>query len=213
MRRLLLALLLLGCAPEEAPAPAAETSAPPRSLAGLVPSPSPVLYGSDTIPIGAFVYYEDFEKGFRGWELPKDPTGVALRALRAPACGGLWTVHLGLPGQREFAPVAGHHVLTKTAPLDLTRAKRPQLKFDVKGLTQPVEALHMTAEIRPPGGSWQPIGRPIKGGYMFVASIVADLTPWAGRFLGLRFVYDMAPAEAKTKGFYLDDIMVIEPQG
>ncbi len=173
----LLLSLLLGCAPEEAPQPGLASNAPPRSLAGLLPSPSPQVFGSDRIPVGRFVYYEDFEKGFDGWALPPAPAGVALRPLKAPACGGLWTVHLGLPGQQPYVPVAGHHVLTKRRPLDLRQARRPKLKYDVKGLTYPAEALDLTAEVRSVGGLWQPIGRRIRGGYMFMASIVAALTP------------------------------------
>lgn len=213
----LFALLLSGCAPSDVPAPvpAAGTSSTPTSLAALVPSPAPVRYGSDKVPVGTFVYYDDFEKGFDDWELPPAPAAdtVGLRALKAPACGGLWTVHIGLPEQKPYIPSVGSFMLSKKAPLDLSKAQKPWFKYDVKGVTFPAEALDLTAEIRPPGGDWQPVGRRIVGGYVFMASIGADLTAYAGQKLGLRFVATLKPGQDASKGIWLDDVVVIEPAG
>lgn len=213
-RLLLLPLLLAACAPAPAGAPAAGGPTPPAAT--LAPPPSPfgpaVDYGSDKVPPGSFVFFEDFERGFDRWAMPDPKAQVAFRPLNALACGGLWTIMLGPEGGAEFTPAPGEHVLALKAPLDLTKARAPFLKYDVKGESSPAEALDLVAEIRGTDGAWTPVGRRVRGGYVFMASIGADLTAWAGQPVGLRFRATFAPGAGPMKGFMLDDVQVIEPR-
>ena len=207
---LLLALLAAACAPQAAPPP------PGAALPTLAPVPSPfgpaVSYGSDPLPAGSFVFFEDFERGADRWTLPDPAAPVAFRVANVRACGGLYTILLGRADLAPYAPDAGEHVLALAAPLDLTKARRPFLKYDVKGTTTPATALDLVAEVRGADGAWTPVGRRVRGGYVFMASIGADLTPWAGQAVGLRFRAALAPGTAPTEGFYLDDVQVIEPR-
>lgn len=205
---LVLSLLLAGCAPTPAPPPPppAPTLAPPPAIGAAAD------YGSDKVPAGAFVFFEDFEKGFERWAMPDPSAAVAFRPLEAPACGGLWTVLLGTRDHAPFTPTAGEHVLASKAPIDLSKAVRPFLKYDVKGVTHPAEALDLTAEVKGADGTWTPVGRRVRGGYVFMASIGADLTAWAGQRIELRFRATLGPTSEPTQGFYLDDVLIIEPR-
>jgi hypothetical protein len=191
MRHLLPLLLLAGCAP--APVITAATPSP-------MP-PVPVSANSDPVPAGKFLFYEDFENGTDRWELPA--TGWQL--LNAFTCGGKYTMLLpdsGQPGESTF---------TLKQPIDLAKAVKPVLKFDVKGLTTPEDAVVIQAELRPAGKDWQPLGHDARGNHVFVASVAADLTPYVGQAVGLRFHGVTKAGKADSKGMYLDDVAVIEP--
>lgn len=205
---LLLATLAAACGPQAG-------LAPPAALPTLAPAPTPfgpgAGFASDRIPAGPFLFFEDFEKGYDRWTLPDPAPAVAFRSLNAPTCGGMWTILLGTADHGPFTPAPGEHVLALKAPLDLTKAKRPFLKYDVKGVTWPAEAVDLVAEVRTAGGLWTPVGRHVRGGYLFMASIGADLTPWVGQKPELRFRATMTAGEQASVGMYLDDVQVIEP--
>ncbi|MDB5099360.1 MAG: hypothetical protein JWM80_3781 [Cyanobacteria bacterium RYN_339] len=190
MRHLLLLVCLAGCAP-------AATFQPPNPAA----SGPPVATNADLVPTGKFLFYEDFENGTEKWELPA--TGWQL--LNAYSCGGKFTMLLpdtGRPGESYF---------TLRAPLDLGKLVKPLLKYDVKGLTTPEDATVIQAEVRPPGQDWRPLGHDARGNHAFAAAVVADLKPYAGQTVGLRFHGTTKAGQADTKGMYLDDVGVIEP--
>jgi len=199
---------LPGCGPQAGASPAeiASTLAPATS-----PTSLPVAK-SDAVPAGAFVFFEDFEQGTARWQLPAGTEPVAWRLLNALTCGGKYTMLIGQDNQVPFAAAEGESVLTLKSPLDLTRAVRPQLKYDVKGLAYPADALTIQAEIQPSGEDWRPWGRAVNGAFVFMGSVVADLTPYAGKSVGLRFRARFKPAGEPAKGMYLDDVVVIEPR-
>jgi hypothetical protein len=190
MRHLLPLLFLAGCAPT------ATLPAPGLSAVG-----TPAATNADRVPAGKFLFLEDFEGGTARWELP----ATGWRLLNAMSCGGLYTMLLPDAGQ------PGESVFTLKEPLDLKAASKPVLKFDVKGLTSPEDAVVIQAEVRPEGKDWQPLGHDARGNHVFVASVVADLAPFAGQAVGLRFHGVTKAGKADAKGMYLDDVAVIEP--
>jgi hypothetical protein len=209
------AALAMACSP--APTPVGPAAAgggfgdAPGAYGPATPTTPDPVWGSDPVPAGSFLFYEDFEKGYDRWAMPDPKAEVAFRPLNAPTCGGLWSILLGTADHERYTPAAGEHVLALADPLDLTKAKRPFLKYDVKGVTFPETAIDLTAEVRPEGGAWTPVGRRIRGGYVFMASIGADLTAYAGQQVGLRFRATFTAGEAAAKGMYLDDVQVLEP--
>jgi hypothetical protein len=187
MRRLAPLLLLAACTP-----------APPAPVP--TPTPVPSQPSSDPVPTGKFLFYEDFEAGTDRWQLP----ATGWHPIMASSCGGKYAMILDLaPGDSSFS---------LKQPLDLSTAVRPVLKYDVKGVTTPPDAVTVQAEIRPPGQDWRPVGHATHGDHVFVAGVVADLTAYAGQAIGLRFHATVGAAEAVYKGYYLDDIEVIEPR-
>lgn len=187
MRYLLPLLLVASCAP--APVITAAT-----------PSPSPSV-NPDMAPSGKFLFYEDFENGTDKWELP----ATGWQILAAYSCGGKYTMLLpdaGKPGETVF---------TLKEPLDLAKAVKPVLKYDVKGLTNPATAVELRVEVKPAGKDWLAVGHTTQGDHVFVASQIADLVPYVGQAIGLRFVGTTRDGKADSKGMYLDDIAVIEP--
>ena len=130
-----------------------------------------------------------------------DPGGIVFAHL--VGVGRTKAQHLGDPGESTF---------TLKEALDLKTAIKPVLKFDVKGLTSPEDAVVIQAELRPAGQDWQPLGHDARGNHVFVASVVADLQPYAGQTVGLRFRGVTKAGKADSKGMYLDDVAVIEPQ-
>ncbi len=212
---LLLAALATSCTALDATPPGQAVGA--AALAAPIPTPSATstttspTFGSDPVPAGAFLFYEDFERGYDRWALPDASAAVTFRKLNAPTCGGLWSILLGTADHARYTPAPGEHVLALKAPLDLSKAKKPFLKYDVKGVTFPAEAVELWAEIRGAGGAWTPVGRRVRGGYVFMASIGADLTAWAGQPIDLRFRARMTTGTEGAKGMYLDDVQVVEP--
>jgi hypothetical protein len=131
--------------------------------------------------------------------------------LQAYACGGAYTMHVGLPEQAPFTPEAGESVLATRTPIDLRRGTSPRLKFDFLGTASPAAAMTMHVEARSPGADWKAVGEPVTAQYVTMRSIVRDLTPWAGTMAELRFRVVMQAGTAPSKGVFLDDIQVIEP--
>jgi hypothetical protein len=185
-------------------------------LLDSVPTPTPRPLAGTLPPVaGAFLFYEDFEKGMAGmkrWTISGPARDVAWRLLEARTCGGQFTMHLGRPKQATFQAARGDSYLTLSAPLDLRTAKKPTLKYDVKGVANPPEAVRYQAEIRPAGGKWTPLGPVIEGRFVLMQSIYLDISRYAGQPLGLRFHAWTQPGREPSKGLYLDDVFVIEPQ-
>jgi hypothetical protein len=198
----IIALALAGCA-----APAA----PVAPAGSPVPSPSPSTGISPSQLTGAFLFYEDFEKGMDRWAIAGPDGPVGWHLLKAYACGGLYSMLMGQADQTPFTAGAGEYTLTLKALLDLTRAKRPHLRYDVKGLATPETAFAFQPEARRPGGDWQPIGDRSTARFVLVNTLAADMTAFAGGTAELRFRVVSRPADAPTKGMYLDDVQVIEP--
>ncbi|MEB3196743.1 MAG: hypothetical protein VKP62_06015, partial [Candidatus Sericytochromatia bacterium] len=181
----------------------------------LPPPPTPMPLPSAprlTVPRqGSFIFYEDFEKGLDRWNLSGGSGGVGWTRLNAFTCGGAWTMLLGTPEWTPYREVVGEAFLTTKAPIDLAKANRPHLFFDVRGEAEPAEALATQAEVSPDGKVWQPIGEPTTARHRFVSTLFADLTPFRGSGLYLRFRARLQVRTAPTKGLLLDDIHLIEP--
>lgn len=208
---LLTAALLNACAGGTPSAPT-PTSAVEAAVAGapvVTPSQEPVK--SDPVPAGPYLFYEDFEHGQDRWTMPAAGSAAGWRVLHAHTCDGDYTMLYGQDAQAPFSGPAAESVLALNAPLDLTGAKKPVLKYDVKGEAVPDSAGSITAELKAPGGDWQAVGRISHANHAYAASVVSDLTPWVGQQVQLRFRADLA-ASSQTTGLYLDDIAVIEPQ-
>jgi hypothetical protein len=211
----LLAAVVAACsgedtAPVASPSPSASTA--PISLLDALPSPTPnrTLPSMPTEVAGAFVFFDDFEKGAGRWAMTGGAKGVGWHHLKAATCGGLYTMLLGEAKNPATTFAAAESFLVLKAPLDLTKARAPQLQFDLKGETSPPEAAVITAEAREPGGPWMPLTQPATARFQLVVTYTADLTPYAGKRLELRFRGVTKPAKRKSKGFYLDDVHVVD---
>lgn len=183
------------------------------SLLDSVPKARPSLPGIPAYmaPVsGSFLFYEDFEHGMKRWHVQGGGDGVAWRLLEAHTCGGAFTMHLGKPKQAPYAAARGESYLVLTDGLDLTTAKRPTLKYDVKGVCDPISAITYEVELKPPGGAWRVVSPAVDGRFDGMRSLYLDLTPYAKKRVGLRFHAHVKPTQKPTKGLYLDDIHVIE---
>ena len=213
---LLTALGALGaCKGEEqgatgSPSPTAVAST--LSLSAALPSPTP----DSTLPrmapeiAGAFLFYEDFERGRDKWAISGGAKGVGWHHLKAATCGGLYTMVLGEAKNPPTRFAQGEALLTLKQPIDLRKAKSAQLQYDIKGSLKPADAATIVAEARSPGGAWKAIAPPATARFPLVVTFTADLSPWLGQQVELRFRGSTKPAAEPSKGFYLDDIHVIE---
>lgn len=191
-RRAIALLLLAGCARE----------------AGPPPEPTPA------VPlVGPFLFYEDFENTERPWRAEGAAGGIGWYRLNAPVCGGAYAMHMGKAIQQPFAGGSGTFTLTLATPIDLTKAKRPHLTYDVRGVADPAEAVVLQPEARRPGGAWKAVGTPAAGRYRFVFTRFADLSEFTGGPIELRFSTVLAPSAAPHKGLYLDMVQIVEPTG
>lgn len=207
---------LAACKPEEqsataSPSPATAVAST-VSLSGALPSPTP----DHTLPsmppevAGSFVFYEDFEKGMARWAISGVSKGVGWHHLKAATCGGLYTMVLGEAKNPATRFGTGESFLTLKAPVSLAKAKAPQLQYDIKGVTNPADAAAITAEIREPGGAWKAIAPKATARFPLVVTFTASLVPYLGKKLELRFRGSTQPAKEPTKGFYLDDIHIVD---
>jgi hypothetical protein len=226
MKRLLLAVLalnVLACKPTEekaaAPSPSpAPTASAPMSLAEALPSalPSTVLPSMPPPTAGRFVFFDDFENGTAKWQVDEGKGGLGWHHIKSKSCGGLYTMVLGTPHNDPFKSDAfkGGQVtayLGTAKPIDLKGAHKPQLQFDLKGYTTPKEVLTIQPEVRPAGGAWQPVGAPATAQFPVVVTFTADLTPYAGQAVDLRFKGTIKGNDQPNKGVFLDDVHVVEP--
>lgn len=212
---------LAGCA--AAPVPVAPSPAP--VVVSVAPSPgaSPAVptddegasaANSQKVPEGAFLFYEDFEHGTDRWDIPAvAPDAVAWRLLHAHSCTGEYTMLLGRDQQAAFTGPAADSVFTLKDGLDLSKGVKPMLKYDLKGLALPYDAIAFQPEVQPPGGAWQPLGQPVQADHNFALTYTDDLSAWAGKRLGLRFRVTVKATDKPTSGIYLDEIAVLEPRG
>lgn len=205
-RHALLAASLIVWAIGQAPAGA--------SLKDSLPTPAPPpLPGLDATlkPVGgAFLYYEDFERGLDKWTVSGGEGDWGWHLLNAKTCGGLFTMHLGHKKHQSLTPKATDGFVTFKTPIDLRKAKNPVLKFDVKGSAVPYDAATYQTQVRQPGGAWKTLGPAIDARFPMVRSIYLDLRPYKGSKLELRFHGKLKPSAKPTLGLYLDDIHVIE---
>ncbi|MEB3222425.1 MAG: hypothetical protein VKS61_10140 [Candidatus Sericytochromatia bacterium] len=196
--------------PMASPSPSALQ--PGLSLRDALPSPTPnqALPSMPPPLMGAFVFYEDFERGISRWRIEGGKGGVGWHLLHAATCGGRYTMVLG----REMNPVAdlvaADALLTLRAPLKLPAGVPLQLKYDLKGTVAPPEASRITAELRGGQGPWQPAAPTATARYPLMVSYRVDLTPRGGQQVWLRFRGATRKALGKHKGFYLDDIQVLQ---
>jgi hypothetical protein len=202
-------------APQPAPAPAvalASTEPAFKSLLNSVPSPMPipVLPSMPPPTAGSFVFYEDFENGIARWKMANGTNGVGWHHIKSKSCGGFYTVVLGKKENATFTKERAEAYLVVTKPIDLRKSKKPQLQYDLKGATMPPEILTVTVEGRRPGGAWRPIGAKANARYAVVVTFTADLKPYVGGLLDLRFKGVVKGGEKPVKGMFLDDIHVVE---
>jgi hypothetical protein len=207
LARILIAVALAAASPVPAPNPQAPHLAPSLLDALPSPTPRPILPPMPSPVVGPWLFHEDFEHGMDRWRATGDP---CWHLLRAAACGGLYTMVLGRAHNDVFTNLraAGDLVLAK--PIDLTRARRPHLQYDLKGLCYPADLLAIRPYVRRPGGAWKPVGQPGQARYPLVVTFAADLTPWAGGPIELRFHGDMKPGPKANRGLYLDDVNVVD---
>lgn len=206
----LLALLAAGCA-EPAAAPVAPSASALPSLIASVPTPAPTAKPALAVPAGAFLFFEDFERGVDRWELPEGAEKPQWRQLQAYTCGGAYTMLLGRPKASPYVPAEGASILALKAPIDLKKAVKPVLKFDVVASATPADALTVQPEVKAGEGDWQPLGEAVTASYPLMLPIVRELTPYVGQAIALRFRATMRAGSGETRGFYLDDVHVIEP--
>ncbi|HEY9720412.1 MAG TPA: hypothetical protein V6D47_00245 [Oscillatoriaceae cyanobacterium] len=211
-KALLAGLLLVGCS---ANAPDAENAVSSLNLPGFDNTPTAVSDGepSPDVPLtGAFLFFDDFEHGTRKWTIGGGSANPHWALLHAPTCTGAYVMHLGKPDVSNFTPAAGEQTLTLVAPIDLTGAKRPQLTYDVLGSDDPQNAIVVQPEVQVDGGAWTPVGTPALARYDLTRTRFADLTAYDGKRVLLRFDTVLEPSGAATKGMFLDNVQVIEPQ-
>lgn len=185
----------------------------PEPLTDALPSPTPApsLPPMPRVAVGPHYFHEDFEHGMARWQATGAAGEVGWHHLRAAACGGRYTMVLGRPGNQPFAATAATALLTLTTPIDLTHARKPRLEYDLKGVSEPWDLFTVTAEARRPGGAWKPVGAAGTARYAIVATFTADLTPYAGHPVELRFRGVVKNVSRANRGFYLDDVIVLEP--
>jgi hypothetical protein len=223
MKRPLLALLalsLLACKPSKeeqatAPSPSPSPSASATlSLAAALPSalPSTVMPKMPTPVAGRFVFFDDFENDAAKWKTEGGKGGVAWYRIKSKSCGGLYTMVLGTAKNEPFKHVETTAYVATARPVDLKGTVHPQLQYDLKGYTTPVEVLEIQPEIRVAGGAWQPVGAVATGQFPVVVTFTADLTPFAGKQIDLRFKGVVKGNEQPNKGIFLDDVHVVEPK-
>lgn len=208
-----LALALAACEPnvEKVPEPAQPSMSAPVSLLDALPSPTP----DQTLPsmppaiAGSFLFYEDFERGADRWTMAGGRDGIGWHLLKASTCGGLYTMVLGHKLNEATRLATGSSTLTLKAALPIPAAGEFQLKYDVKGAVTPPEAATIHAEIRPANGKWSSIAPVATARFPLVVTFKANLAPYLGQTINLRFRGTTETTREPQKGFYLDDIYII----
>ncbi|MNK79122.1 hypothetical protein D3C87_987820 [compost metagenome] len=206
------AIALSACSASPSPAP----SAPPAPTPTPKPTPDAWQFvnpdAPDRIILGSVRFWEDFETDLSRWTIDGSAGDARWLRLEGNFCGGAFTMLFGLPDRTEFASGAGLSTLTLNAPIDLAGVTRPHLTYDVRGLSYPQDAIMVQPEARRPGGEWSPVGPvtvsryPSDMGYR-----AADLTPYAGGEVEIRFKAYLSSLERPTRGFMLDDVKILEP--
>lgn len=190
--------------------------APPRAdFAALLPSPRPSPDPGDRPPPGSlagpFLFYDDFEQAPARWRFEGGADGVGFGRLRYLGCSGVYTLHAGRRDHAPFRPTPLTATATLEAPIDLTEARRPLLRYDVRGSAEPPDALVIQPQVRRQGETaWHDVGEPARARYPLMMTRYALLTPFTGARITLRFRARLAPGAGETRGVYLDEIQVIE---
>lgn len=187
----------------------------PVSLKEALPSPTPMRNLPPMPPEipGSFVFYEDFEKegAMANWTITRSHKTVGWHRLKASTCGGLFTMVLGVDKNPPTTLGKGESMLTLKRPIDLRKQKTLQLQYDVRGEMRPPETAVIICEGRVPGRAWKPLAPRAEARYPLVVTFTADLSSYAGKKLELRFRGLTQTIAYPTKGYYLDDIVVIAP--
>lgn len=188
---------------------------PGMSLSGALPSPTPdrTLPSMKPEMAGSFVFYEDFEKGSAKWVLGVGKSGVGFHHLKAATCGGLYTMVLGEAKNPPTNFAKEEVYLTLRTPIDLRKVKKSQLQYDLKGDVTPPDSATIIAELRPVGGRWRVIAPKATARFPLVVTFTAELDPYLGKQIELRFRGVTKPAKQPGKGFYLDDVHVVQALG
>ena len=169
------------------------------------PKPTVVLAGT-------FLFYEDFEHGTARWRWSGGTPQVHWLLLNARTCGGEYTMLMGQPNQAPFTTARGTAWLTLLPPVDLRKAHRPHLTYDIKTQATPDDALTLQPQARAVGGRWRSVGAIARAHYALVFTRFADLTAFVGKRVELRFEVRFRPMASRTTGLYLDNVQIIEPQ-
>ncbi|MEB3330415.1 MAG: hypothetical protein VKQ33_14415 [Candidatus Sericytochromatia bacterium] len=205
-------LAVLACGPVPGPGdvvPSVPTPPAPTATPTAVPTPPPLP--PDVPRQGTFLFFEDFEQGLARWTIEGGTAQVGWQHLNAYTCGGAWTMLLGTPGRRPFANARGEAVLRLRAPIDLAKARRPYLFFDVRGQTVPEEAVVLQPEVSLDGRAWTPVGEAVRGRFPFVSHHHASLEAFLGKAVQLRFHVAFQVGSTPVLGVLLDDVNVLEP--
>ncbi|MEB3283864.1 MAG: hypothetical protein VKN33_01075 [Candidatus Sericytochromatia bacterium] len=210
---LLLVVGLSACDPgtEKNPQTPAPSLSAPISLLDALPSPTPdqTLPSMPPAMAGSFLFYEDFERGTERWEISGGKGEIGWHLLKASTCGGLYTMVLGhtLNQASRFARTSS--LLSLKTDIAIPPQGQFQIKYDVKGNVTPPEAAIIQAEIRPENGTWIRIAPTASARFPLVVTFKADLAPFLGQTIGLRFRGTTETTQDPQKGFYLDDIHII----
>ncbi len=203
------AIALAGChAPPQTSDPVPSPTPRPTPDAWQAVNPD----GPDQVVLGRVLFWEDFETDLSRWTIDGSAGGARWLRLEGNFCGGAFTMLFGLPERAEFATGSGQSTLTLADPIDLSEARRPQLKYDVRGISYPQDGVMVQPEARRPGGDWDPVGPvtvsryPSDMGYR-----AADLSSYAGGEVEIRFKAYLSPLERPTRGMMLDDVKILEP--
>ncbi|MEB3329197.1 MAG: hypothetical protein VKQ33_08210 [Candidatus Sericytochromatia bacterium] len=198
--------------PLATPSPTAPVAVGVLSLRDALPSPTPdpALPSMPPPLMGAFVFYEDFEHGMARWRIDGGKQGVGWHLLQASTCGGRYTMVLGRANNASARLVPTTAQLTLKAPIRLPARPPLQLKYDLKGTVTPPEAASIQPEWREGLGPWRPLGPPATARFPLMVSHRVDLSPLAGRQLQLRFRAATRTTATPQKGFYLDDVHVLQ---
>jgi hypothetical protein len=172
------------------------------------PQPSPASTPQGSNISGAFLFYEDFEHGLQKWTF-SDQAPVAWRLLPTHSCGGAFAMLFGADKQASFSNMAADGYLTLNVPIDLTAAKHPMLTYQTLATSTPPAALTLQAEMSAQDGVWKPIGQGLQGNQPIMSTEVADLLPYVGQSLHLRF-HATSQTAAGSSGMLLDTIEIIE---
>jgi hypothetical protein len=195
------------------PTPTASLQVAALDLSGALPSPTPdrsLPAGMKPEIAGSFVFYEDFEKGVAKWTPSVGKSGVGFHLLKAATCGGLYTMVLGEAKNPPTKFASEEVLLTLKAPIDLRKVKKAQLQYDLKGDVTPPDSAAIIAEMRPVGGTWKPVAPKATARFPLVVTFTAELDPYLGKQVELRFRGITKPAKQAGKGFYLDDVHVVQ---
>jgi len=207
------AISLSACNASPSPAPLPSPTPRPTSDAWQFVNPD----APDRILLGTVLFHEDFETDLSAWQIDGEAGTPRWLRLEGNFCGGAFTMLFGMPDRGEFGADADSRsgsaasLLTLKAPIDLSQAQHPHLSYDVRGISYPQDGVMVQPEARRPGEDWVPVGPvtvsryPAEMGYR-----AADLAPYAGGSVSIRFRAYLSALDRPTRGLMLDDVKILE---